>query len=220
MFLAASSESSQCLLAQSITSWLERTLVTPSVTRTTKRSLSDIGITRTSGSGADRAGFLKQASPKDLVMERPWYSLREDFVEPRGFAGAAIRQAPRTFKTKPPARSMRFFSSIRSGLWSSVICTACPALQSIARESPMWASTSRRAVPSLGFPCSIAHTAVDPADSNFFRSDNPKISRSVCANASRTAILIFSSRDAGCTAFCRKHANMFLCKLLAASSDT
>ena len=43
-----------------------------------------------------------------LVMERPWYSRREDFVDPRGLAGAAIRHAPRTFKTKPPALSIRF----------------------------------------------------------------------------------------------------------------
>ena len=34
------------------------------------------------------------------------------------------------------------FSSILSGLWSSVIWTACPARQRIARESPICASTS------------------------------------------------------------------------------
>mmetsp|Transcript_102566 Transcript_102566/g.318912 ORF Transcript_102566/g.318912 Transcript_102566/m.318912 type:complete len:329 (-) Transcript_102566:969-1955(-) len=211
MHFAASSGSSQCLPAQSTTSWLLRTLWMPSVASTRKESLSDNGSTFTSGSAEDSAvGCLKQRSPKERVIASPWYSRREALLEPRGFAGAAIRHAPRTFSTRPPARSMRFFSSSLSGLWSSETATAWPARQSTARESPTWASTRRSAVPSLGLPWSSATIAVEPCWSNFFRSERPRISLSVWANASLTATLIFSSRDAGCTCFCRNCARMFL----------
>mmetsp|Transcript_35048 Transcript_35048/g.100940 ORF Transcript_35048/g.100940 Transcript_35048/m.100940 type:complete len:299 (+) Transcript_35048:264-1160(+) len=153
MFFAASSASSQCLLAQSTMSWLCITLVMPSVASTRKRSLSVIGKIFTSGSAVDNEeGALKNESPSDRVIAKPWYSLREAFFDEPGFAGAAILQAPRTLRTRPPARSILFFSSIRSGLWSSETATACPARQRMARESPMFAITSRRAVPSLGLP--------------------------------------------------------------------
>mmetsp|Transcript_27768 Transcript_27768/g.64754 ORF Transcript_27768/g.64754 Transcript_27768/m.64754 type:complete len:222 (-) Transcript_27768:330-995(-) len=221
MFLAASSGSSQCRAAQSTTSWLLSTLYMPSVASTRKRSLSDIGMILTSGSAEDSAvGCLKERSPSERVIASPWYSLREALLAALGLAGAAIRHAPRTFKTRPPARSIRFFSSSLSGLWSSETATACPARQSTARESPTWANTSRSAVPSLGFPCRSATRAVEPLWSNFFRSAKPRISLSVCAKASLTATLIFSSLDAGCTCFCRKWARMFLCSCLAAISDT
>mmetsp|Transcript_52467 Transcript_52467/g.149541 ORF Transcript_52467/g.149541 Transcript_52467/m.149541 type:complete len:323 (-) Transcript_52467:89-1057(-) len=193
----------------------------PSVARTRKRSLSVIGRTLTSGSADDSAvGCLKQRSPSERVIASPWYSRRDALLAPLGFVGAAIRHAPRTLRTKPPARSMRFFSSSLSGLWSSVTATACPARQSTARESPTWASTSRNAVPSFGFPWSSATRAVEPCWSNFFRSDKPRISLSVWLNASLMADLSFSSRDAGCTCFCLKWFMMFLCSCLAAWSAT
>mmetsp|Transcript_100653 Transcript_100653/g.293347 ORF Transcript_100653/g.293347 Transcript_100653/m.293347 type:complete len:203 (-) Transcript_100653:289-897(-) len=153
-------------------------------------------------------------------MAKPWYSLRADLLMELGFVEAATRQAPRTCSTRPPARSMRFFSSARVGLWSSETATAWPPRQSTALESPRLATTSRSAVPSLGLPCSRAVTAVEPTSSNFFRSAMFLTSPSVCTKASLIAALIFSSREAGCTCLWRKWFMMFLCSCLAAWSAT
>mmetsp|Transcript_35317 Transcript_35317/g.77160 ORF Transcript_35317/g.77160 Transcript_35317/m.77160 type:complete len:337 (-) Transcript_35317:204-1214(-) len=219
-FLAASSASSQCLPAQSTISWLLSTLVIPSVHKIRKRSLSVIGMTFTSGSAVERAdGDLKLESPRDLVIDRPAYSLRAAFDAP-ALAGAAMRQAPRTLSTRPPTRSMRFFSSNREGVWSSVTATPWPARQRMARESPTWARTSRSGVPSFGLPWSRATRPVEPTVSNFFRSARLRISLSVWRNASRTATLSFSSRDAGCTCFWRNCARIDLCICFEAISET
>mmetsp|Transcript_8928 Transcript_8928/g.24880 ORF Transcript_8928/g.24880 Transcript_8928/m.24880 type:complete len:241 (+) Transcript_8928:119-841(+) len=177
---AASSGSSQCFKARSTTSWLFKTSKMPSVASTKKRSLSVKGMIWMSGSAIDKeVGCLKYKSPRDLVIAKPWYSLRADLCMEFGLVDAATRQAPRTCRTRPPARSIRFFSSIRMGLWSSEAATACPPRQRTARESPRFATTSRKAVPNLGFPWSNAATAVDPTVSNFLRSATARISLSV-----------------------------------------
>mmetsp|Transcript_56320 Transcript_56320/g.156901 ORF Transcript_56320/g.156901 Transcript_56320/m.156901 type:complete len:249 (+) Transcript_56320:290-1036(+) len=221
MFLEAASGSSQCSLAKSTTSWLLSVLKMLAVAMTTKRSLS-IGVnTFTSGSGIkSAAACLKAKSPNDRVMDTPWYSRRDALLLAFGFAGAAIRQDPRTFSTRPPARSTLFFSSMRCGRWSSVNATASPPRQRTARVSPTWARTSRKAEPSFGFPWSNANKAVEPLCPNFFRSARPRISLSVWTNASLIANFSFSSRDAGCTCFCRNCAKTFLWSCFEASSDT
>mmetsp|Transcript_23181 Transcript_23181/g.64768 ORF Transcript_23181/g.64768 Transcript_23181/m.64768 type:complete len:210 (+) Transcript_23181:356-985(+) len=194
---------------------------TPSVARTKKRSFSESGKMLISGSAMERRlGCLKYKSPSDRVIARPWYSRRADLLMEPGLVEAATRQQPRTWSTSPPWRSMRFLSSMRVGLWSSETATACPARHKTARESPTFAITRRNAVPSFGLPWISAVKAVDPTSSNFFRSAVFRISLSVWLKASLTATFIFSSRDAGCTCFCRNWFMMFLCKCLAAWSAT
>mmetsp|Transcript_84513 Transcript_84513/g.188760 ORF Transcript_84513/g.188760 Transcript_84513/m.188760 type:complete len:206 (-) Transcript_84513:208-825(-) len=193
----------------------------PSVAKTTKRSLSERGTICISGSAMDsRVGCLKYKSPKERVIAKPWYSRRADLLMELGLVDVATRHAPRTCSTRPPTRSMRFFSSIRMGLWSSETATACPPRQRTARESPRLAMTRRSAVPSLGLPWSNAVTAVEPTSSNFLRSAMLRTSLSVCRKASLIADLIFSSLEAGWTCFCLKWFMMFLWSCLAAWSAT
>mmetsp|Transcript_43400 Transcript_43400/g.143586 ORF Transcript_43400/g.143586 Transcript_43400/m.143586 type:complete len:234 (+) Transcript_43400:787-1488(+) len=101
----------------------------PSHASTTNSSLSESrASTMTSGNAVTACAFRSTVSHR-LYTKSP--SARETARSP----------LTRLNLTVPPAASIRAFSSGLYGLWSSDSGTACPARQSTARESPVFAQT-------------------------------------------------------------------------------
>ncbi|CAN6330602.1 unnamed protein product [Urochloa humidicola] len=96
------------------------------------------------------------------------YGFRYPSLMARDMASTPSTRAPFQKITRPPAASIRSCSSGRSGLWSEergngATPPLTPPRHSTARESPQWATTTRRSF-------TTAATAVDPTWSHLCSS--------------------------------------------------
>mmetsp|Transcript_73198 Transcript_73198/g.176925 ORF Transcript_73198/g.176925 Transcript_73198/m.176925 type:complete len:223 (-) Transcript_73198:348-1016(-) len=134
----------------SMTSWFSQNSHSPSEASTIILSASVSSTWCISGSEITPA-VCATVSPSERAIASPGMSMWPSHT--RG--GPSMPSSYSTANTRPPAARMRFFSSSRSGLWSSETSTAwilpsSPCRPRMIRESPMLAtlSVSSRIVPN------------------------------------------------------------------------
>mmetsp|Transcript_75726 Transcript_75726/g.195136 ORF Transcript_75726/g.195136 Transcript_75726/m.195136 type:complete len:314 (-) Transcript_75726:828-1769(-) len=162
-----------------------------------------------SGSAEMMSGRLKSLSPSARETARP-------MIGETRLRGSIARQTLLTSATPPPAASMRFFSSGRSGLWSLVRRTASPPpLPRTARESPRFARNRRSRICSSGPKTVIVQAVVPDLSSRRFACW-----RKLCSVCLKPPMMPFFIATSSLTFFCRSRslARMFVARWAAAYS--